>query len=77
MNLRSEKIPSNLFPDINWFTKIEHPPKRSTGMSLKLSYRFWTWFVVVNSNTPMKQRNSPNSITNPLILLFLIKRMTS
>ena len=34
VNLREEKILSKLFPDINLLTQIDHPPKRSTGVSL-------------------------------------------
>ena len=57
VNLRVEQILKNRFPDINWFTKIEHPPKISLGVSLKYSARFVTEFAVINSQIKIKHGN--------------------
>ena len=77
MNLRSEQILPKQFPDIYRLTKIEHPLKISIGFLLKYSARFVPGFDVINSQIPMNRRNSPKSISGPLILLLVSTRMTS
>ena len=76
VNLRVERILSKLFPYINWFTQIYHPPKISLGISLKCSVQFVPWFSVINLQIPMNSSNSKNSSKGPLIIPLVSTTMT-
>ena len=56
VNFGAEKILSNQFLYINWFTLIEHPPKISTGVSLEYPIWFVPGLAVVNIHIPMNWR---------------------
>ena len=59
VKLRAEKILSKQFPDIYWFTKIEHLLKRSIVSLLRYSTQFVPGFSVINSQIPTNRKNSP------------------
>ena len=71
VNLRSEKILSNRVLDINWFKRIEHPTKISTGVSLKYSAYFVLGLDVINIQIPMNSVNPQNSSAGNFILWFV------
>ena len=77
MDLRSDQILSKRFPGIHLLTHIDHPQIISIGFSLKYSAQFVPGFAVTNSQIPMNQRNSPKSISGPLLILLISTRMTS
>ena len=77
MSFITNQILSKLFPDINWFTKIEHPPKISRWFSVKYSIQFVPGFDFINIQIQINCINSLNSSVGPLVLRFLSTRMTS
>ena len=64
-------------PGIHCLTQIEQPLKIYIGFFLTYSAQFVPGFAVINIQIPMNRRNSPKSISGPLVIILVSTRMNS